>query len=386
MNGGNIEFIIQKRNFSLNFFVLKENFESTFSFGLILIFFCIFLFSLIYFKNRKDFLRFFFILIIFFFSILILIFHNRGLILFLGWDGLGVSSYILVCYYINWKSLNGGIITLLTNRIGDICFFWFLTCISIFSSPLYSFYSFLGPILIFLVGSFTKRAQRPFRSWLPQAIRAPTPVSSLVHRSTLVTAGIYICIKYFIFFSNIFFLFFISIFGFLTIFFSGFISIVEKDIKKIVALRTLSQMGLLVFSLGLIIPTYTFFHLIIHAIFKRCIFLQIGFFIQASYGNQDTRFFSATYLRSILRRFFFFSCTLSLCGLFFSSGFLRKDIIISIGYYSGLRFLFQVLFFFCIFFTYLYTIRLIIFLVGTTQISIYTFFSQIPIFFLLSPF
>jgi len=133
--------------------------------------------------------------------------------------------------------------------------------------------------------------------------------------------------------------------------------------------------------LGLIIPTYTFFHLIIHAIFKRCIFLQIGFFIQASYGNQDTRFFSATYLRSILRRFFFFCCNFSLCGLFFFSGFLRKDIIISIGYYSGLRFLFQILFFFCIFFTYLYTIRLIIFLVGTTQISIYTFFSQIPIFF-----
>jgi len=378
---GGLNYFFQGVRQGINFFLVLGRIEKTFSIGLVLIFFCIIIYRFIYFKERKDFLRFFLLLFIFFFSIFLLIIHNRSIVLFLGWDGLGVSSYLLVCYYYNWKSLNGGIVTLITNRIGDICFFWFLTSTILFSNPTISFYMISSPILIFLCGSFTKRAQRPFSSWLPQAMRAPTPVSSLVHSRTLVTAGVYICLKYFCFFSGYFFLFFITICGVITIFVAGLTSLTEKDTKKIVALRTLSQIGLLIFSLGMSIPTTTFFHLITHAIFKRCIFLQVGFYILASFGRQERRVFSSVYKRSPTTNFFFFGGSVSLCGLFFSRGFLRKDLIISFRNYSNGGFYIQFFFLLGIFFTFIYTLRILVFIGGRTPSVIYSFFSYLPFFF-----
>jgi NADH-ubiquinone oxidoreductase chain 5 len=146
--------------------------------------------------------------------------------------------------------------------------------------------------MFFLFASFTKRAQFPFSGWLPKAIRAPTPVRSLVHRSTLVTAGVFLIIGFVIlndvsFFRNIF-----LSFGLLTMCFSNLLALFEKDIKKVIALRTLSQIGFCVFSLGLGFLFLTYFHILRHAFFKSCLFMQVGFIIYFFFGQQDVRGYS----------------------------------------------------------------------------------------------
>merc|ERR1711942_407463 len=126
-------------------------------------------------------------------SIIILIFIGRLVGALIGWDGLGVTSFLLVIYYKNRKSLGSGIITALTNRLGD-CFFLLILGMFFYSYP----YFYLLAALI-LITSITKSAQIPFSSWLPSAIAAPTPVSALVHSSTLVTAGVYLLLRFNVF-------------------------------------------------------------------------------------------------------------------------------------------------------------------------------------------
>jgi len=126
---------------------------------------------------------------------------------------------------------------------------------------------------------------------LPKAIRAPTPVSALVHRRTLVTAGLILLINFYYFLLSGFFSLFIVLFGIFTIFFSSLMSLFEQDIKKVVALSTLSQMGFSTLILGLGMGFFCLFHLIRHAFFKSCLFIQVGFLIYKSMGQQDGRFY-----------------------------------------------------------------------------------------------
>lgn len=288
------------------------------------VFYRIIFFSYFYFGSGPDLIRFTVIFFSFAISMAALIVHGSVLTLFIAWDGLGVRSFFLVAYYINWVSINGAIVTVLTNRFGDFCLFWF------FSS--YFFTQINSRILIFpiifLVGAFTKSAQFPFRNWLPLAMAAPTPVSSLVHRSTLVTAGVYIIIRYYYYLENFKFLRIIFMIGLSTIFIAGVRSLLETDIKKIVALRTLSQIGLLVIRLGVCMPSITFCHLITHAFFKRCLFIQIGILIVNFFGNQDGRLFSYSISSSKMTNFIISLCIVSLCGLFFLRGFFSKEAIL----------------------------------------------------------
>lgn len=380
---------IQTLGETLNFFFISWNLEGNFSLSLIIIFSCIIIYRFNYFSKRIDFLRFFFLLFFFFISILILIFHRNGLTLFLGWDGLGVTSYLLVCYYFNWKSLNGAIVTLITNRLGDVCLFWFVSNVLIFPEARNTFFFYSSPVFILLIGAFTKRAQTPFSRWLPQAIRAPTPVSSLVHRSTLVTAGVYLFLKYFLFINSYQVLLILLIFGTITVFFAGLAARVEKDTKKIVALRTLSQIGLLTFSVGASVPIICFFHLLIHAFFKRCIFIQIGFIIGLAFGSQDNRCYSNTFYGAPLTFIFFVGSAIRLCGLVFIRGFLRKDIIVSFVRARNLGLFFLVFFTLGIIFTFIYTANILSFLINSSFRNVYisnsirvNITSSLPLFFL----
>ena len=184
-------------------------------------------------------------------------------------------------------------------------------------------------MILLIIGSFTKRAQFPFRNWLPAAIAAPTPISSLVHSSTLVTAGVYLIVRFFYFFeNNFFFKEIIIIRGSLTIIFAGLIALFEKDLKKVIALSTLRHLGLIILSCSLVGPLIGFFHLIIHAIFKALLFVNMGYVIISSNHNQDRRllfkvFSSSNYLfLSILYRL------LRITGFFFFGGFFSKDMIL----------------------------------------------------------
>ena len=290
-------------------------------------------FSTIYIKEDKFINRFTVLVILFIVSINLLIYIPHLIILLIGWDGLGVTSFILIIYYQNPKSLGAGLITALTNRIGDVAILlsiaWTLkqghwNIIHIISST-------YSPILIIAIitTALTKRAQMPFSRWLPAAIAAPTPVSALVHSSTLVTAGVFLIIRFYPFlslqplFNKIILFLAVS-----TILIAGIRATRECDIKKIIALSTLRQLGIIITSIGLGFPFITFIHIIIHALFKALLFICAGNIINTHRHAQDLRWIG-NLIKSIPVTT---SCLLianrALCGIPFTAGFYSKDIII----------------------------------------------------------
>ncbi len=176
--------------------------------------------------------------------------------------------------------------------------------------------------------SFTKSAQFPFSGWLPKAIRAPTPVRSLVHSRTLVTAGLFLLINFRFSFKISLGLCFLIFFGLFTIRISRVLAIYEKDFKKIVALSTLSQIGFCIFTLGLGYTFLTLFHLIRHALFKSCLFMLVGFRIYSFWGQQDIRRYTRFKKLRAFIHFQLLICLFCLCGLFFTRGLVRKDFIL----------------------------------------------------------
>nr|YP_002427667.1 NADH dehydrogenase subunit 5 [Sinohyriopsis cumingii]ACK57372.1 NADH dehydrogenase subunit 5 [Sinohyriopsis cumingii]BBN23954.1 NADH dehydrogenase subunit 5 [Sinohyriopsis schlegelii] len=297
------------------------------------------LFSVSYMEGEVFMRRFMLLIMGFVGSMNLLIFVPSLVTVLLGWDGLGIVSFALVIYYQNKKSLAAGMLTVLVNRIGDallilsICFLvnwgdWRFG---------YGLYGSFGVLICFLVvvGAMTKSAQIPFSAWLPAAMAAPTPVSALVHSSTLVTAGVYLVIR---FYSTLVesesVLWFMSKVGGVTLLMAGLSACFEVDLKKIIALSTLSQLGLMVFTVGVGYPTVAVFHLFTHALFKALLFLCAGSVIHSTVDTQDGRI-----LGSINHLLPFSSGCLvlssaALCGMPFLSGFYSKDLILE-GAFSG---------------------------------------------------
>lgn len=193
---------------------------------------------------------------------------------------------------------------------------------------------------------------------MPKAISAPTPVRSLVHRRTLVTAGLVLLMNFseLVFNKNI--IFFILITGLLTIFFSRITALVEEDIKKVVALSTLSQMGFSIVTLGLGLSFVSFVHLIRHALFKSCLFIQVGYIIHCSYGQQDGRGYGNLGNLPNFIQIQLLVTLFCLCGLIFSSGAVSKDVILEFFYINNYTIIFSLLFFVSVFLTFGYSYRL----------------------------
>ena len=273
-----------------------------------------------YLFEEENYQRFIGLVFFFIVSMVLLIIFSNLFLSFVGWDSLGFTSFLLVIYYKNRKSLGSGIITALINRLGD-CLFYCLVGIFLLGE----FY--LASLLIGVI-CLTKRAQYPFCAWLPAAMAAPTPVSALVHSSTLVTAGVYLLIRYNC--EQSWFLFI----GSLTMCVAGLRACVERDFKKIVALRTLSQVRVMLISIGLREKSYCFFHLIIHACFKALLFLCVGIRIHAYFGTQDIRSFNSLSGWPLV---FCKVSVFSLMGVTFTSGFYSKDAILEIMQQEGYR-------------------------------------------------
>nr|YP_009707966.1 NADH dehydrogenase subunit 5 [Xystrocera globosa]QEU57264.1 NADH dehydrogenase subunit 5 [Xystrocera globosa] len=309
--------------------------------------------------------RFIMLVVMFVLSMMFLIISPNLISILLGWDGLGLVSYCLVIYYQNVKSFNAGMLTALSNRIGDVALLMSIAWMLNYGSWSYVYYlEFMKNdfemqlISCFVVlAAMTKSAQIPFSSWLPAAMAAPTPVSSLVHSSTLVTAGVYLLIRFNHSFSEnlMMFLLFISS---MTMFMSGLGANLEFDLKKVIALSTLSQLGLMMSILSLGGWVLAFFHLLTHALFKALLFMCAGSIIHNMGNNQDIRYLGGLSKHLPLTCTFFNICNFSLCGLPFLSGFYSKDLIVEFMSMGVLNTYIYIIFYLSIGLTASYSLRL----------------------------
>nr|WRQ18193.1 NADH dehydrogenase subunit 5 [Igerna wilsoni] len=304
-------------------------------------------------------LRFLYLVVIFILSMLLMIISPNLLSILLGWDGLGLVSYCLVIYYSSMMSYLSGLITCMTNRLGDIGLLISLSWMFSYGGWHFIFYNGYVTFNLFIIMSFscfTKSAQIPFSCWLPAAMAAPTPVSALVHSSTLVTAGVYLLFR---FFSNLFisssFLLYLSLF---TLIFSSLCANYEYDLKKIIALSTLSQLGLMMTSLYLGLLELSYFHLLTHAMFKSMLFLCAGVFIYNMYDNQDIRMMGSLCMFMPLTSVCFNIASMALCGIPFLSGFYSKDFFVEVSVYNGLNVFYYSLIYFSLGLTCCYSFRL----------------------------
>lgn len=189
-------------------------------------------------------------------------------------------------------------------------------------------------------------------------MRAPTPISALVHSSTLVTAGLILLMNFGYVLFNYYLIFLMLIIGLFTIFFSSILALFEEDMKKVVALSTLSQIGFLLFTLGLGLHFFSFLHLISHALFKSCLFLQIGYFIHINFGQQDGRFYSNNGGLFMFVQLQLLLTLFCLCGLLFTSGIVSKDLILELFIFNCFYFFFVIFFILSVFLTFCYSYRL----------------------------
>ena len=297
-------------------------------------------FSLSYMRKDKYFVRFHLLLIRFVMRIYFLILRPNLVTVLLGWDGLGLTSYLLVIYYGRSKSYNSGIVTAVTNRLGDALLLVSIGYLVSLGNWNYIFYSDKLRLLVawlLVITATTKSAQIPFSAWLPAAIAAPTPVSSLVHSSTLVTAGVYLLIRHceFLVINGV--SRYLLVIGRLTMIIASLRALFESDLKKMVALSTLRQLGVIILRLGLGSYLARFFHLLRHAFFKALLFLGTGSLIHNSLDYQDMRSMGrrlpslpVTHGSIILARF-------RLIGLPFISAFFSKEIILESIILKGAR-------------------------------------------------
>nr|YP_009499387.1 NADH dehydrogenase subunit 5 [Comparmustilia sphingiformis]AWT58392.1 NADH dehydrogenase subunit 5 [Comparmustilia sphingiformis]WGO62212.1 NADH dehydrogenase subunit 5 [Comparmustilia sphingiformis] len=322
-----------------------------------------------YMNSELNLVRFMNLVILFVFSMILLIISPNMISILLGWDGLGLVSYCLVIYYQNLKSYNAGMLTALSNRIGDVLILMVISWMLNYGSWNYIFYlNFMkNDYEMILIGSMivmaamTKSAQIPFSSWLPAAMAAPTPVSALVHSSTLVTAGVYLLIRFNFLLLDMFIMKILLLVSILTMFMSGISANYEFDLKKIIALSTLSQLGLMMSILSIGFPDLAFFHLLTHAMFKALLFMCAGVIIHLMNDIQDIRYMGGINLYIPLTSLCLNISNMALCGVPFLAGFYSKDLILEMVSFSNLNMVVFLLYYISTGLTMFYSFRLLMY-------------------------
>ncbi len=313
------------------------------------------IYSLEYMKADPHLIRFMTYLSLFTFFMFVLVTSGNFVQLFLGWEGVGLASYLLVNFWFTRTQANiSALKAVIVNRFGDfavyiamlLIFFTFktLSFYSVFSLSYafseetitifgYKFYLLTLISFFLFMGAVGKSAQVGLHIWLPDAMEGPTPVSALIHAATMVTAGIFLIIRC----SPILeyspsVLVIITIFGALTAFISATIGLVQNDIKKVIAYSTCSQLGYMIFACGLSNYSASFFHLINHAFFKALLFLCAGSVIHALMDEQDIRRMGGLAKLLPLTYVLMLIGSLSLLGFPFLTGFYSKDVILELAY------------------------------------------------------
>ncbi len=338
---------------------LLDPLSATMAMIVLFISFMVHIYTIGYMHDDPGYTRFFSYMSLFTFSMLILVLANNFLLLFFGWEGVGLVSYLLIGFWFKRDSaVLGGLKAFLVNRIGDIGFLLAIAAVFLYFNSLNYHDVFLQvplittktmsvfnhPVsvitiicLLLFIGAMAKSAQVPMHVWLPESMEGPTPISALIHAATMVTAGIYMVARMSPLFEySPFMLSTILVIGGTTAFFMGLLAIVQNDIKRVIAYSTISQLGYMAVALGASAYDAAIFHLITHAFFKALLFLAAGSVIIALHHEQDMRkmgglaaYLPVTYITFVIG-------TLALCALPPFSGFYSKDIIIEAVQLSSL--------------------------------------------------
>ena len=305
---------------------------------------CIFVFATGYMHGETGFYRFFAYMGLFMFAMLVLVMGSNFLMMFVGWEGVGLCSYLLIGYYFDrQEAANASRKAFITNRIGDFGFaLAIFGIIAVFGSAQYTdvfaqakafpvetlgHWGILSWIALGLfVGACGKSAQLPLHVWLPDAMAGPTPVSALIHAATMVTAGLYMVTR-----TNVIFqhsqtmLLVVALVGAATAIFAATIGITQNDIKKVLAYSTVSQLGFMFMACGVGAFAIGIFHVMTHAFFKALMFLGAGSVIHGMHHEQDMRRMGGLKKYMPYTFWTFFAGWLAICGIIPFSGFWSKD-------------------------------------------------------------
>ena len=333
-------------DFSIDFALRIDPLSSTMLLIVTWIGFLIHVYATGYMSHEKGYTRFFTYLNLFMFMMLLLVLGANYMVMFVGWEGVGLCSYLLIgFYYDKTFAADAGKKAFITNRIGDFGFI--LGIFLIFNTFGTSDYGKVfalaadgGPekygwiataiCLLLFVGACGKSAQVPLYVWLPDAMAGPTPVSALIHAATMVTAGVYMVVR-----SNVLFRMspdaslVVAIVGAVTAIFAATIGLAQNDIKKVLAYSTVSQLGFMFLAAGVGAYTAAIFHVMTHAFFKACLFLGAGSVIHGCGGEQDMRKMGGLrkYMPSTHRTMAI--ATYAIAGLPLAAGFISKDEILA---------------------------------------------------------
>ena len=352
--------------FTFEFALLVDSLSVVMSFIVTFISFFIHIYSIGYMEKEISFNRFFVYTNFFTFSMLLIVFSNNFLQLFIGWELVGLSSYLLIGFwYEKISAVNANLKAFIVNRIGDIGLLLGVILIFISTKSLdynnlfislpslseknivilnYSFEIIPLIALLLFIGAAAKSAQIPLHFWLPDSMEGPTPISALIHAATMVTAGIFMIARLSpLYDESEYVLDLILIIGASTAFFMGLVALVQNDIKRIIAYSTISQLGYMTVALGASYYSFAIYHLLTHAFFKALLFLCAGSIILKCHHEQDIMKMGG--LRKIMPYTFFtyLIAGISLIGVPFTSGFYSKDLIIDIFKYNENNFIYYFL-------------------------------------------
>jgi NADH-quinone oxidoreductase subunit L len=299
------------------------------------------IYSIAYMHGDKRYTRYFSYLGLFTFSMLGIVLTHNILMMYIFWELVGISSYLLIGFWYEKKTAaDAGKKAFIVNRIGDI---GMLVGILILFTSYHTFtfdkifaeiaagnlpfgssaWLTASGILIFM-GAVGKSAQFPLHVWLPDAMEGPTPVSALIHAATMVAAGVYLVTRIFVMLTADAMLV-IAVVGAFTSFIAATIALTQNDIKKVLAYSTVSQLGYMIMSLGVGAYAFAFFHLVTHAFFKACLFLGSGSVIHSMHHEQDIRNMGGLKKKMPVTYYTFLISTLAISGVPLFSGFLSKD-------------------------------------------------------------
>lgn len=321
--------------------------------------FMVHIYSIGYMAEDPGYQRFFSYVSLFTFAMLALVLANNFLLLFFGWEGVGLVSYLLIGFWFKKEAaVEGGLKAFIVNRVGDVSFILAIAGILMyFNSLSYAdvfaqihtvtdktivLFPNTSPVsvvtvlsLLLFIGAMAKSAQVPLHVWLPESMEGPTPISALIHAATMVTAGIYMVARM----SPLFewspvVLSMVLVIGATTCFFMGLLAVVQNDIKRVIAYSTISQLGYMAAALGASAYDASIFHLITHAFFKALLFLAAGSVIIALHHEQDMRKMGGLATRLPITYLTFMAGAFALAAIPPFSGFYSKDMIIEAVHHS----------------------------------------------------